>query len=154
MQAIKEWALALIVISVVGTVILILAPSGTLEKSVKTAVAIVMLFMFVKPFFGGYKLNELKINSDIIYESTSYDGNDYIISGLRDEIDKRIILLLKNEGISNVDIETVIKMNSEDELTVESVKLYIPKQYSGNQERICNVIKNELGIVAEVVVVD
>ena len=49
MEYIKQWALGLVLTSVIGTVILIISPSGAMEKQVRLAVSLVLLIMFVKP---------------------------------------------------------------------------------------------------------
>lgn len=153
MQTIKELASSLVVISVVGSVILILAPSGSMEKSIKTVVSIVMLTVFVKPFLGRIDFNELDLKSSISYENSEYKYNDYIVADFSNEIKNRIVSLLKKEGIFDIKVETEIIINK-DELLIESVKLKIPKHYDEFKVKAINIVKKELGIVASVEVVD
>ena len=153
MQTIKELASSLVVISVVGSVILILAPSGSMEKSIKTVVSIVMLTVFVKPFWGRFDFNELDLKSSISYENSEYKYNDYIVADFSNEIKNRIVSLLEKEGIFDIKVETEIIINK-DELKIESVKLKIPQHYDEFKVKAINIVKKELGIVASVEVVD
>lgn len=153
MQTIKELASSLVVISVVGSVILILAPSGSMEKSIKTVVSIVMLTVFVKPFLGRIDFNELDLKSSISYENSEYKYNDYIVADFSNEIKNRIVSLLEKEGIFDIKVETEIIINK-DELKIESVKLKIPQHYDEFKVKAINIVKKELGIVASVEVVD
>lgn len=153
MQTIKELASSIVVISVVGSVILILAPSGSMEKSIKTVVSIVMLTVFVKPFLGRIDFNELDLKSSISYENSEYKYNDYIVADFSNEIKNRIVSLLEKEGIFDIKVETEIIINK-DELKIESVKLKIPQHYDEFKVKAINIVKKELGIVASVEVVD
>lgn len=153
MEYIKQWAFGLVLTSVIGTVVLVLSPSGPMEKQVRLAVSLVLLIMLVRPLVSLLDIKDTGFeNNGILKESTSYASDDYFIVAFKNELNNKLVELIKNEGINVIETEIEVSVNDEKEVAVESVAVFIAD--TNEISTVKNLIKNEYGIIAEVEVSD
>lgn len=153
MEYIKQWALGLVLTSVIGTVILVLSPSGSTEKQVRLAVSLVVLIMFIRPLVGLFDINEGDFESNgILKESTPYDEDDRFITAFKNELNKKLVKLIEDQGVDVIETEIDVSVNKESEVSIDRVVVFIsdPDKLS----TVKTLIKNEYGIIAEVEVSD
>ncbi len=153
MEAIRGWGIGIVLVSAVCTLVMLLSPSGSIEKQVRTAVAIVMLAVLVKPFLSG-----IQIENELIFEYEDYSGDveayeDRIVSSFKMQIIDKIHRSLKEKGIKSEKIEVDIKLE-DNEISIERVRVGITEEFKTYQTEILEIIKNEFGIIAETEVVD
>lgn len=151
MQFLKEWAIGLIVVSAISSIIFLLSPSGKFDKQVKTAVSIVLLAVTVYPFFN-VKLSDIDVSEDI----TSFEGNNIqqtengALNNFRDVLIENVSETLRNSGYEPTEIVCEAEINEENELKVNNITVYINEADSENISSIVNLIRNEYGIVAQI----
>ena len=148
-EQIRSWVLSLAVCAIAGAAVLALSPSGSLEKAIKTAVSVFLICSTALPLFS------LKSDIDIEipeFQFSSENENsiaEKISSQTAASIKKNIEDILSQNGISQADAD--IKMNvSGEEISVESVTVNINQKYSSRAEEIKKLIKDKLGIIADV----
>lgn len=149
MEQIRSWVLSLAVCAIAGAVVLSLAPGGGLEKAIKTMVSVFLICSAVVPLFSS-GIN-IDISSAEIEDSAIYDNSiaEKISSQTEEYIQKRIEELLSQNGISDAVINIQMKV-SDDAISVESVIVGIDKKYSSRSREIKKLIKENLGIIADV----
>lgn len=153
MEYIKQWALGLVLTSVIGTVILVVSPSGSMEKQVRFAVSLVILIMLVRPLTGLLDIKDISFeNNGILNENASYASDDYFVVAFKNELNNKLVELIENEGINVIETEIEVSVNDEKEVAVESVAVFIAD--TNEISTVKNLIKNEYGIIAEVEVSD
>lgn len=153
MEYIKQWALGLVLTSVIGTVILAVSPSGSMEKQVRFAVSLVILIMLVRPLTGSLDIKDTSFkNNGILKESTSYASDDYFVVAFKNELNNKLVELIENEGINVIETEIDVSVNDAKEVAVEGVVVFIAD--TNEISTVKNLIKNEYGIIAEVEVSD
>ena len=153
MENIKQWALGLVLTSVIGTVVLVLSPSGPMERQVRLAVSLVLLIMLVRPLTGLLDIKDTGFeNNGILKESTSYASDDYFIVAFKNELNNKLVELIENEGIDVIETEIDVSVNDAKEVAVEGVVVFIAD--TNEISTVKNLIKNEYGIIAEVEVSD
>ena len=142
MQAVKEWAVGMCAAAIAGAVVKVLTPSGSLEKSVKTVVAVFLLCAMILPFCGSKTASQR-------YISTNFDETELTEQALNNEISRQTAQYLKNSiekildknGISYGDV--VIDMELKDE-TVSIGKITVINPDTDAQT-VRTIIRNELG---------
>ena len=153
MQFIKEWATGLVVISIVAAVVFLLAPAGKFEKTLRTAVSIVLLIVIVKPFIN-LKMPEVQINDFYPeYDGTTIDSEN-LINHFNNVLENQIIKRLSDAGYNINDVESEIEINNKNEVSVKQVSVYVTEEESKNSDSILKIIKDEYGIIAQVEVRD
>ena len=149
MEYIKQWALGLVLTSVLGTVVLVLAPSGSVEKQVRLAVSLVLLIMFVRPLVGLFDIDTKDFKKDaVITEDTSHRADEYFITAFKSELNNRIMKLIEDNGIEVIKTETDVSVNDEKEVSIVGVVVFITS--ADEVSAVKDLIKNEYGIIAEV----
>ena len=153
MEYIKQWALGLVLTSVIGTVVLVLSPSGSMGKQVRLAVSLVLLIMLVRPLTGLLDIKDTSFkNNGILNENASYASDDYFVVAFKNELNNKLVELIENEGINVIETKIEVSVNDEKEVAVESVAVFIAD--TNEISTVKNLIKNEYGIIAEVEVSD
>ncbi len=153
MDYIKQWALGLVLTSVIGTVVLVLSPSGTMEKQVRLAVSLVILVMFVSPLFSLFDLEQEQFSAEANFnENMSNNAEEYFTGAFENELNEKIISLVEAEGIEVAETKIDVSVKNENEISVDSVVVYILDKDKSSEVK--SLIKNEYGIIAEVEVSD
>lgn len=152
MEYIKQWALGLVLTSVIGTVILIVAPSDSMEKQVRLAVSLVLLIMFVKPLVGLSDINGKNFKKyEFFTESTSYNADEYFVTAFKDKLNDDIVELIEDKEIDVIKTEIDVSINDVKEISVDRVVVFIVDK--NKISIIKHLIEKEYGIIAEVEVI-
>lgn len=150
MEFIKQWALGLVLISVVGTVVLVLSPSGSIEKQVRITVSLVIMIMTVNPLLQFFDIEkDFSLEKAVVTENPDIDGEKYLIDAFKEDIKGRIMNLLKNSDIEVIGTEIDISVNG-NEVRIDRVKVNLAESSTERVTEVKDLIKNEYGIIAEV----
>lgn len=150
MEFIKQWAFGLVLISVVGTVVLVLSPSGSIEKQVRITVSLVIMIMTVNPLLQFFDIEkDFSLEKAVVTENPDIDGEKYLIDAFKEDIKGRIMNLLKNSDIEVIGTEIDISVNG-NEVRIDRVKVNLAESSTERVTEVKDLIKNEYGIIAEV----
>ncbi len=139
-----EWILSLIGMAFLGVVIETILPNGKLNTFIKSVFALFLLFVIVKPLPKIFN-KDLSINTDYNYEEDS----NFLINLNQKKIENyeiSILNQLKNEGISNVNIEFEADTTSSD-LKIQKVYIDICNIVLNNSDKHINITDTILKIV-------
>lgn len=152
MDFIKDWALGLILISAVGTVVIMLSPAGSMEKHVKTAVSIVLLTVCISPFFTRFEDMHIIDFEYETYTSEAENYSDLMASLFKEELIQKIEASLKTIGIKVENIQIDLSY-VENGVSVQKVIVFIDKEHEKDSDEIQKHLKDNFGIIAETEVV-
>ena len=109
METVNQWALTVAVAAVVGAIINMLSPKGSLGKSVRTAVSLFMLIAMLSPF-----VSEIDFSDFLSFSAAQYNGND-ISETVKDEmkasVETEIRRILSDCGINSADVSIDITVD-------------------------------------------
>ena len=146
-EQIRSWVLSLAVCAMAGAAVLALSPNGSLEKAVKTTVSVFLICSTALPLLS------LKSDIEIPEFQFSSENNNSIAEEISSQtaagIKKNIEDILSQNGISQTDADIKMKVSG-DEISVESVTVKINQKYFSRVEEIKKLIKDKLGIIADV----
>lgn len=154
MDQIKIWALRIVFSSVLISLVLVLTPGGSIEKPVKTAVSLFMLFIIVYPFLdlsNGISTFDL---TDIQTESALIKSDRIIADQLEYELSEKIKKKLYENQLSVDDVMVEVGIYNENELKVECVKVLVQNDNKSFSKKILQVLKDNFEINAEIEVVN
>ncbi len=154
MDFIKTWALRIVVSSVMVSFVLIMAPGGALEKSVKTAISLFMLFTIIYPFLDVSCVDAGLEFVDEIVQPEKVDGGKLIVEQLENEISVQIEKLLVGNSINVKDIDVNVNLTDENEVEVKSINVIASFSEEWTVEKIKHLINDNCGFKAEVEVTD
>ena len=139
-----EWILSLIGMAFLGVDIGTILPNGKLNTFIKSVFALFLLFVIVKPLPKIFN-KDLSINTDYNYEEDS----NFLINLNQKKLENyeiSILNQLKNEGISNVNIEFEADTTSSD-LKIQKVYIDICNIVLNNSDKHINITDTILKIV-------
>lgn len=139
-----EWILSLIGMAFLGVVIETILPNGKLNTFIKSVFALFLLFVIVKPLPKIFN-KDLSINTDYNYEEDS----NFLINLNQKKLENyeiSILNQLKNEGISNVNIEFEADTTSSD-LKIQKVYIDVCNIVLNNSDKHINITDTILKIV-------
>lgn len=154
MDFIKTWALRIVVSSVMVSFVLIMSPGGALEKSVKTAISLFMLFTIIYPFLDVSSVAENFDFSDEIVQPEAVDGGKLIIEEFEKKISEKVEKLLTEEGINVKVVDVNVILTDKNEIAVENVNVVAAYSSEWSAEEIKLLINDNCGLNAEVEVTD
>ncbi len=124
----REWALGVCCASLFGAIIYAISPGGTMKKSVKTVVAIVIICVVIFPFTkGGFEINwdfQDSSVSDSVYSSELESAVEYqLTAAYADEIERKADDILSAFGIADSEITLMTDINEQGSIFIK--KAYI-----------------------------
>ena len=137
MDFIKNWAFAVSAAAIAGAVVLMLAPDGALNKSVRTAVSLFLIISMLSPFVNGVDLPSFSLDAEMPSE---IDMSEAVAEQLEVSLRAKITEILSVYGINAEKIN--IDISAEDEtLTVNKIEIIA----DGSTQEAEKRIKDEIG---------
>ena len=143
MDFIKNWALGLVISGIIGTIVLVISPSGGTQKQVRAAVSLMLLVAFLHPFVS-------QVNFDFWNELTAlhivddYDVRKSIEKQMGDNIKSQVLAVLTKNNIEVTNIITDIELDSENEMKIKKVTVFVTDDR--DESKIKKLIRDELNI--------
>jgi len=139
METVKQWAMTVAISSVAGAIVLMLAPDGTVKKSVRTAVSLFLIVVMISPFVKGIELSDFDIEFDTQYEQP--DMSDTVAQQMKAALTKKVDEILTECGIKSAQINIDVSVDGEN-MTVDKIEIVAD---SGDFATAENRIKTEIG---------
>lgn len=139
METVKQWAMTVAISSVAGAIVLMLAPDGTVKKSVRTAVSLFLIVVIISPFVKGIELSDFDIEFDTQYEQP--DMSDTVAQQMKAALAKKVDEILTECGIKSAQINIDVSVDGEN-MTVDKIEIVAD---SGDFATAENRIKTEIG---------
>ena len=150
MDSIKQWALGITVSAVIGGIVLVLTPRGSTEKSVRTAVALVLLCAMLTPFMSGVNFTEIFSGIEKSDKIDTAHIESQITHQTETAVKEKITEILKENGILSAQVNIDISMSDNRELMIEKAEISADRKYSDSFSSAQEEIKNQLGIAVEI----
>ena len=154
MEFIKNWVLIIVSAAVAGSVMLLLCPSGNMERTVKTIISIFLLSAIILPFSGSgfIKLDfiQYKETSGEVYK----DNIDVIFTEFTaDEVENLIKRSLNDNSVAYDDIMAVVS-KKDDVINIEKIVLNIGEGSAAEADSAVKLIKEIIGSGVNVEVIN
>lgn len=154
MELLKTWVLRIVGSSLVGVIVLVISPNGSVEKAIKTAVSLFIMCSFVSPFisFSDVNLSGLDEIVTIAYEDEK--GDEILMEKMRTDLISRIREVLSQQNIFPESIDIKIRRNESAEIIIDRVLVTIHQDYLDSAANLKSVVYSELGLNIDVEVKD
>ncbi len=154
MDFIKNWVLIIVSAAVVGSVALLLCPSGNMEKTVKTVISIFMLSAIVMPFASsGFMELDLRQYNEISGEAYKENSGEILKEITTDEIENLIKKSLNDNSIAYDDIMAVVS-EYDNVINIEEIVLTVTDGSGTETANAVKLIKEIIGNDVNVEVVN
>lgn len=119
MENLKTWAATLIVFSVIILLYRMLFPKGNIQKAGETVIALLMVFLMIKPVFSLLSNENGKLDSFADYDFFTESEDTQENKVLEDTIQNQ----LASNGISVESVSVDASLDAENYLVIRSVEI-------------------------------
>lgn len=151
MTEVKNWAFSVCCSAVIGTILSMILPAGSLNKTFKTVFYVFFLCTVLSPLseikFSDY-IGVNKFNNNIEFNETK-DINSSMAKYLENKIVSSSEEVLNNEGIFYEDI--FIKINIRDNESIDINKFELTIKNPEDASKIKSLIYEKIGIEPEII---
>lgn len=152
MDELRLWITGLTTAAIIGAIVLVLAPGGGAEKTVKTMVSVFLVSSIVLPFA---KNADWTTDADFSLEESVAETENLITNEISEQMKARIAAsvenILKKEGIQVHSVSIDIKTDG-DELSVEKITIALKKESSQKVNETAQILEAQLGVNADVTI--
>ena len=152
MDELRLWITGLTTAAIIGAIVLVLAPGGGAEKTVKTMVSVFLVSSIVLPIA---KNTDWKAETEFYLEENAAGTENSIAGEMAEQMKTKIAdsvenILLK-EGIQVHSVSIDIKTDG-DELSVEKITVALKKASSQKVNETAQILEAQLGVNADVTI--
>lgn len=147
MEDLKTWAATLIVFSVIVLLYRILFPKGNLQKAGETVIALLMVFLMIKPVFSLLSNNDVGLDRFADYDLYQQSEDLQESQVLADTIQTQ----LKAAGIETQSVTVDASFDAENYLTVRGVKITVSD--SGSEQAVYDCLQTAFQIPQEIITI-
>ncbi len=156
MDFLKDWALCLIAAAAAGTLITVIVPRGSMDKTVRAVVGIFVVAVICSP------LSELNLTDETADAFAEYDGTEidgyYIgdmqkrmISVFRETIETQIKEIASELDAEVLSVNADISVDDEYCINIHKIDVYINCDQSADTAILSEKIGEKLGVTADVI---
>lgn len=148
MEALKQWAICLIISGMAGTLISLLSPRGTMEKTLRAVIGVFIVAAVCSP------LVKLKNADDILpvfaFENTdSADADklaEQMLEACRNTVGETVRAAAAETGIEDYSVETDAYIDEDYCIIIQRIRIIIPSENADLQNGFSAVLQEQLGV--------
>lgn len=154
MDAIKEWAIMLCVVSVGCAFVAFLIPDGNIKKTANMVINLFLLSVVILPIFSENIFSFPDISMESFPDEDDYlkDFNDYYISSGELVIRQQIKDVLAGICADDFSVNVVVNNDQEGNFVVSEIHIFLNNSDSDKIEIIKNKVGKITGLIPEVIV--
>ncbi len=148
MEALRQWAICLIISGMAGTLISLLSPRGTMEKTLRAVIGVFIVAAVCSP------LSQLK-NSDDILPAFAFGETDYADAGelgeqmleaCRNTVGETVRAAAAETGIGDYTVETDAYIDENCCIIIQEIRVVIPPENADLQNGFSAALQERLGV--------
>ncbi len=147
MDALKQWALCLIIGAAAATLVVSVSPRGSVDKTVRAVVGIFVVAAICAPLA---KLAETDFSADafVSYDFSEYgaeDMNGYVLDLYKSELEKSILSTADDYGVSVEKIFISMDIDAEGCIIIHKIDTVISESELLNKAEFSRLISQKTG---------
>lgn len=148
MEAFRQWAVSLIIAGIAGTVISLLSPRGTMEKTLRAVIGIFIVSAVVSPlesivskdgFLPAFAFENVTVSCD-------NELGEYMLDTCKTTVGKVVAETAEAYGIENIGVETDMYVDDNKCIIIRDICITIPLNGFGKSHEIEAELEKKLGI--------
>lgn len=132
MEALKQWAVTIIMTALSGAVIQILMPKGKTERMVNIILSLFFLCAILSPFITGTsqslwdELNDKIFIPEAELSDKQENLNETILKETEKETENAIYKLAVQEGFSEINVNVNMDISGTNSISIDEIKISVP----------------------------
>lgn len=147
MQLLKQWAISVCASGILGTVFSMIAPKGSMDKTIKLMIAIFIFTSMLVPFVSAEKLNFDEFyqadHSEVSQEELQAQSNALTMKTTKISIEKAVSSFLEKQQHTNCRVKAILEVDAEYYVNVKRLELYFTEASIKQSEKIKALVSDE-----------
>lgn len=147
MDMLKQWLISLVFAAVAGTLITVISPKGSSEKTLKTVVGIFIISAICSPLTeldpADFTLPAFAQNNSVANEE---EMSDYLAQALEAEIFRRISVCAEKMNIGIDDVVIEAEIDEEYCIIIHNILIKIQNHEYESAQKAADALSEELGM--------
>ena len=147
MDAFRQWAVSLITAGFAGTVISLLSPRGTMEKTLRAVIGIFIVATVISPIA---KLSDADILPAFAFEKETVaienDLGEYMLEVCKNTVGKVISEAAKKHGVEEFGIDADMYIDENGCIIIQKIRITIQSESAEKRQSFSAELEEKLGI--------
>ncbi len=147
MDMLKQWLISLVFAAVAGTLITVISPKGSTEKTLKTVVGIFMISAICSPLTeldsADFTLPAFAQNN---FVANDEEINDYLAKALEAEVIRRISVCAEKMNIGIDDVVIEAETDEDNCIIIHNILIKIQNHEYESAQKAADALSEELGM--------
>lgn len=152
-DALRQWAVSLIICALGGTVISLLSPRGSMEKTLRAVIGIFVVSALCTPLMKLKKANTL-LPAFVAYtepEIQMQNLNGQMVSACKETIGKVVDEVLGAVGIDDYSVESNVDIDKEYRIIIQNIQVAVSSENNVSVGKIQAELCERLGVPVVVI---
>lgn len=148
MDALRQWALCLIIGAAAGTFVMAVSPRGAMDKTVRAVVGIFVVAAICSPLAGLLK-TDFTADAFAEYEyalQNEEDMYDYMLEAYRTEVEKRILSAADEMGTEIREIFISADIDANNCIIIQEITVTLASDYSDRTADFSRFLSEKTGV--------
>lgn len=149
MDALRQWALCLIIAAAAGTFVISVSPRGSMDKTVRAVVGIFVVAAICSPLADLIK-SDFTVEAMADYEYEADDGaedlQEYMLSVCREAAEEKIISAAEESGVSVEEIFINADIDADNCIIIHGITVTVSAETSDKSAGFSAILEETLGV--------
>lgn len=152
-DAFKQWAVSLIICALGGTLISLLSPRGSMEKTLRAVIGIFVVSAICTPLLKLKKTDTFlpAFVADAVTQTDTSDLELQMKNACRNTIGKVVDDIMNSAGVENYEVEADVDMDEKYCVIIQEIRINIHRTNNGSVAEIEAMAKERLGVPVKIV---
>lgn len=153
MDALRQWAICLIIGAAAGTFVMSVSPRGSMDKTVRAVVGIFVVAVICSPL-ADFKKTDFAFNTMTDYKYDERDStekiHEYMLSVCREEMNKQILSAAEEHGLTVNEIFINADIDAENCMIIHDMMVEIGAEHSEKSNEFSEILSQKIGVPVKV----
>lgn len=152
MDAIKSWAVSVIISALAGTVVSLLMPKGSMEKTMRAVIGVFMVSAVCLPLAQ----SDIAEEAEAVFSASDYGENradsmeEYLVSEYENTVKEAVESAAEESVISDYEVFADISCNDSGCIIIHKITVEIGEEYFASKDAFETLLKEKLGFAVSV----
>lgn len=152
-DVLKKWAVSLIICAVGATVISLLSPRGSMDKTLRAVIGIFVVSAICTPLI---KLKKTDVFLPaFIAEAVTLEETEKLLEQMKNACKETVGRVIDDElkglNIDSYGVETVVDIDDGNCIIIHNIRIVISSEINGSADEIREKLQERLGVPVEVI---
>lgn len=152
-DAFRQWAVSLIICALGGTLISLLSPRGSMEKTLRAVIGIFVVSAICTPLLKLKKADDFlpAFVAEAAADTDTSDLESQMKNACRNAIGKAVDEVMNSAGVETYEVEADVDMDEDYCILIQEIRISIHSTNNGSVAEIEAMAQEKLGVPVKII---